>query len=705
MTEVGHIQLLGATQCSSPTTFTVQVQAEADPMQNQATTESQVCKDDNIRQSTSSMDGADAGSPATDDNDDVQIIFCAPRRRKKRRRRLEDISTTLKASSDGNRLESIHVASPVDQACGPQINAIPGLEIHHVAPQATPQRKSISAVRRLEFCQLQENKPPSGRADSLPSMPRTPNNGISSVQYPWFAEPSYCETPFSEVPSLMDSAAWLDQSLPTLEPRPLSSIRWRPLQMEDPDSKKRKQHGGFDDMCSRPNPLHQSVQTSPRTTPASATTSPLSPLFRNNSNQFHMVGTDQHLPASTAWPSIVRGPVDDVDKNHHGSNFTRQSPVLVDLSGSNADVPTSSPSHQSSTNNAVEQPRESDTWLPHSRQTSGTISPSQNRIPPIQGHHSSGSGNRVLQESQSLAQHSTPHASPPPSETLALNHINIPHIPPPVAPHRPGVQASHSHTWAPPIPPRGNTRVAQSSDMLRKPSLYSVPPWKNPANLPVPPIQSPNIQSHIRPPISSTNETIGRASEAVYPRINFAGRSHQSNIMRSQRADSVTQSQAIGIPPAKAATLVSSPPDKRSSPRVATFQIPNVRLGRKHSSNLIVDVAETCQELFPFAKVAERHEVPIQKVYDTFSAIIQLPLLRNADDRRRNGSLGKRRMKEYRDAKKAMEKAQEAARKTQKQDVRARAEDAEQKGRGPSKTQGLQNPAVPTNARVVHRVE
>lgn len=72
--------------------------------------------------------------------------------------------------------------------------------------------------------------------------------------------------------------------------------------------------------------------------------------------------------------------------------------------------------------------------------------------------------------------------------------------------------------------------------------------------------------------------------------------------------------------------------------------------------NRIVDIAETCQSNFPFAAVAERHQTPIQKVFDTFSAIIQLPLLRSASDNRRHGSLGKHRMKEFRDAKKAMEK-------------------------------------------------
>jgi hypothetical protein len=80
-------------------------------------------------------------------------------------------------------------------------------------------------------------------------------------------------------------------------------------------------------------------------------------------------------------------------------------------------------------------------------------------------------------------------------------------------------------------------------------------------------------------------------------------------------------------------------------------------IGKSTHLPRIVDIAETCQENFPFAAVAERHQVPIQRVFDTFSAIIQLPLLRSASDDRRHGSLGKRRMSEFKDAKKAMEMA------------------------------------------------
>ncbi|KAI1157851.1 hypothetical protein F5B18DRAFT_137934 [Nemania serpens] len=72
---------------------------------------------------------------------------------------------------------------------------------------------------------------------------------------------------------------------------------------------------------------------------------------------------------------------------------------------------------------------------------------------------------------------------------------------------------------------------------------------------------------------------------------------------------------------------------------------------RKPSPNLIVDVAETCQEKFPFEEVAKRHNVPVDKVFDVFAAIIQVPLLRCPTDRRRQGKLATARIKEYNKAK------------------------------------------------------
>jgi 3-deoxy-D-manno-octulosonic-acid transferase len=67
---------------------------------------------------------------------------------------------------------------------------------------------------------------------------------------------------------------------------------------------------------------------------------------------------------------------------------------------------------------------------------------------------------------------------------------------------------------------------------------------------------------------------------------------------------------------------------------------------------MLVDIAQTCQDNFPFALIAKRHNQPIQKVFDIFSAVVQIPLLRSAVDARRSGKLGSLRMKEFGEMKK-----------------------------------------------------
>lgn len=76
---------------------------------------------------------------------------------------------------------------------------------------------------------------------------------------------------------------------------------------------------------------------------------------------------------------------------------------------------------------------------------------------------------------------------------------------------------------------------------------------------------------------------------------------------------------------------------------------------RKPARNLIVDIAETCQEKFPFEEVAERQNVPVEKVVEVFTAIIGVPLLRSANDRRRPGRVATSRIKEYHKAKQDMQ--------------------------------------------------
>ncbi|KAH8201290.1 hypothetical protein TruAng_004534 [Truncatella angustata] len=76
---------------------------------------------------------------------------------------------------------------------------------------------------------------------------------------------------------------------------------------------------------------------------------------------------------------------------------------------------------------------------------------------------------------------------------------------------------------------------------------------------------------------------------------------------------------------------------------------------RKPARNLIVDIAETCQEIFPFEDVAKRQDVPVEKVIEVFTAIIGVPLQRSANDRRRPGREATTRIREYQRAKREIQ--------------------------------------------------
>ncbi|PVH81990.1 hypothetical protein DL98DRAFT_587002 [Cadophora sp. DSE1049] len=676
MIQVGQIQLLGSRSTSLPIVLSVQSQVELDPMQIEAITEPQVCHGDSVQQITTPMDGVRAEPPASEDVD-VQIIFCAPRRKKKRRR----------------RLESAHLASPLSQTCRPPVG-LPSPQIHHVLPQQ-PRRRSVGVVQRLELCHIGEEESPSIRAGSLPSIPCATSN-VPTIQYPWFAQPNYYEAPSSQFPSLADSAAWFEQSLPTLQPRPLPSIPWRPMNLDDPNPKKRKHDEDLDEPAVRPSSSRQSVQVSPRTTPESGNPTFFSP-YRINSSQYEMYDPDQYFPASPTWPSNSWNTFDDIGQDSYVPSFSQHPSLSMDLARSDAATTANPPSRDSLISNGLGSTGGGESWHQNAGQTKAGLPPNPVRISTIQPPHLPVAGEKLLRRVQSPAPHSNPHGSPPPSGTIALNNINIPHASPPVTPFRPGVRATSLHASAAPVPPCNNIRVAQSSDMLRKPSLYSIPPWPSPLGSSMPPTPNTTIHAHTTSPISIASGSSGRISETTQARVNHVGSPHVPNAFVAQRSDSETRQEATCITSSNAATTASRTSHERVGSNVTTFQIPKARLGRKHSPNMIVDVAETCQELFPFAEVAERHEAPIQKVFDTFSAIIQLPLLRNADDRRRHGSLGKRRMKEYRDAKKAMEKAQEAKRKAQMKEMRARVEDAARGKEG--RNQPLLKSAVLNNAR------
>lgn len=73
---------------------------------------------------------------------------------------------------------------------------------------------------------------------------------------------------------------------------------------------------------------------------------------------------------------------------------------------------------------------------------------------------------------------------------------------------------------------------------------------------------------------------------------------------------------------------------------------------KRHAANLLVDVAELAGEIFPYDVVARQHGTLPRKVAEALAAVVQVPLLRCATDKRRAGKLGSERMKEFREARK-----------------------------------------------------
>ncbi|TGO21904.1 hypothetical protein BPAE_0194g00090 [Botrytis paeoniae] len=170
-----------------------------------------------------------------------------------------------------------------------------------------------------------------------------------------------------------------------------------------------------------------------------------------------------------------------------------------------------------------------------------------------------------------------------------------------------------------------------AADIRRKPSLYRIPVW--------PHSMDNNKASSSTALCEHQNQTGDTESNDILsPHINTP---QQARPTASHTQDSISSPPQTQVPhPSRpqASTSASASPSK-------------------HSPNLIIDIAQTSQDTFPFAAVAARHNKPIQKVFDTFSAIIQLPLLKQAADGRRHGPLGSERMRMYREAKRAMERA------------------------------------------------
>ncbi|KAI5919875.1 hypothetical protein F4810DRAFT_714059 [Camillea tinctor] len=292
---------------------------------------------------------------------------------------------------------------------------------------------------------------------------------------------------------------------------------------------------------------------------------------------------------------------------------------------------------------------------------------------------------------------STPTSQPvgPPTSGSA-RHTEIPDMkstampPPPLPrPDTPSAPESNIHDACRPNaskqPCQMCTRLRQQANITRAQALpminssvphhfvphmpYSPPPYSQPFH----PHMMPMAANHMHPfgpgftpymmPVNGN--TFAALPSQFHTPVQQGGHQNQgpSPQPAPEKANDTTQPAAVAAPsPPPSTSHSTTPPAAATKPSKPGSPVkPPASLiqptYRKHSPNLIVDVAETCQEKFPFEEVAKRHNAPVDKVFDVFAAIIQVPLLRCPTDRRRAGRLATARVKEYTKAKKDLQES------------------------------------------------
>ena len=216
-----------------------------------------------------------------------------------------------------------------------------------------------------------------------------------------------------------------------------------------------------------------------------------------------------------------------------------------------------------------------------------------------------------------------------------------------LSPHMMGMTPHGMHPFAPsfpimmPVPGNGFTNLT--------PQVLLQPPPQPPASAPPPPQPPQGMHPRANAPSAKPEGKAGNPMPDAAP-SGAAAAAQEKRSPKSGAKDTRTS------PTSSTGTTNAMTPASVKPP--ASLIQPTYR---KPSPNLIVDVAETCQERFPFEEVARRHNVPVEKVFDVFAAIIQVPLLRCPTDRRRAGKLATARTREYARARKDILESRGAA--------------------------------------------
>lgn len=414
-------------------------------------------------------------------------------------------------------MESLHISTEGFQGLQ-QIVDPPKTE----SPSQPLRRGTTGMVQRLESCHLGdiEGNPSPGvvRSGSLPSA--TPNMTANSTpRLTAFNPPSTGKPPLKFFPfAPFMSMPWRSDPNLQLQDIPLAQNDWTCMQPQDEASNKRKREGELEQAM--PHPTQRSKDEQLSTEPS------FSPQMNGiELARFDLFGHPSTAPMTTS-SNNMSSPTSTMQSfcwkpNPNNANSKmRPSPLTTIKSSTSAIVsqnirgsqqlsPQNSSSVQTDSNG---RPQKDTVTVPARLVPEQSVSPRTRTVEiPRSPIPAQDQARQMMLFRRAVNSPFHQGVQAPNSGALpAMNRNNqfqIPRLVPPQAFPFQGFQRSHQN----PIPNRPQNPQTYPSDVLRKPSLYKVPPWSSP-----PSPTSPTQSSVSRSPIS--NASVGSSNTGMTSR-------------------------------------------------------------------------------------------------------------------------------------------------------------------------------------------
>lgn len=443
------------------------------------------------------------------------------------------------------------------------------------------QREDVGARKQLESCHVgnPESKDHIIQRSSLHSITGT----LPEARVAWNLDPIFTSVPSRQLPAPSASVPLLDVSKPLVQRNIFQQVDWRPLDIGNSVSKKRKL-----DAESAPAYSGQwgskSPQISPRTTPASLLPSSRSPLRESVVDPSDMRRTpdvpslqgnrSSNKLACTSSAEFDSNTLDCVDVTEHRLQ-SRHQPILVDIVDPNNQFPPTSRLPQP----MFCRPQSRKPW----QQSIPRVSQAQYRFPAGPFQHPQPFPAYFQQAGAQLSRSQLPAirnpiCQPPSDPRQSFNESFLPQSKITSCSQNSPSQEKMTSTLSSTSRLSSQSRRAERLDLLRKPSLYKHPAWPSPPEARPPQMQIPTIHFQSQPQISNMPGSgilqpstipigLGQSSRSTqpgkHPIRNFET-NPRSSISSSNRTPHVTATKSD------------------------TFEPPRARTSRKHSPNLYV---------------------------------------------------------------------------------------------------------------------